>query len=246
MLADIYIPSTLSLASLTNPSQSQLEENLDDDDDDDGDSDDSDDSGDSISRDRRYSLVNAAKEDSLNVSVSVKTLCRPEKRNPNYSKIPFHDETLSGTIEIRCIAALKHIEEGLECLLCANEESSGRESRDERIKEDVQNVAKSFQPIPLHYESLKSHNDNLKNKTGNQTSSKPHVNDSNKMPVTSSNRCGPKGSWQSLFVEPLLRKASVAAYAMAQCISESKIGESFKYLQLSLVCYGECLNMSNN
>ena len=90
---------------------------------------------------------------------------------------------ISGTVAERCLAALDHVFQGLECLkyfpsaenLDKETKSSGDNETDTKTyQEEVQNVAKPFQAIPMPYVPLNQSVDDVKQTSDSSSSSPVH------------------------------------------------------------------------
>lgn len=175
--------------------------------------------------------------------VKVEALCLSEIGDRMFCQSDTNDPPISGTVEERCKAALSHVAQGLSCL----KEHISSKTCSSPKKEDVQKMAKSFEPIPLRYSPLNAAKDTTVGTS--KSGCKIHACDKKKggrLPMTTQRQewlCA--DSLLGCYARRLLLKASTTAYTFAAVLLKvGKVGSALKKIKLSLLCL-ECVESTD-
>ncbi|XP_046542341.1 erythroid differentiation-related factor 1-like [Haliotis rubra] len=153
------------------------------------------------------------------ISLGLKDLCRIDRTVRRAWRVP-RRHAIAGTVEERCRDALSYIRKGLDCL--------GRDLSNLKTKEphkscsivEEQATCNQSEAIPLHYEPLSKGEDKQ-----------------DSLQVTIAMPTDTKASWHQLSKSLLLRKGSMAYYALAkEHMSVQKYGHALKHVRFALHC----------
>ncbi|KAK7080720.1 Erythroid differentiation-related factor 1 [Halocaridina rubra] len=169
-------------------------------------------------------------------SIKVSSLCHPHisKSQSQYYKAP----PLLGTLEERCLNALSHVTDALQCLResrAREQEMSGAQRNKEspmcssRSPEQQEpKMARPFQPIPMPYSPLNSGNTNKSLVVATEKTKADQLTVS----VLSHQYC--VASWWDKLSVLLLRKAALVYLVLARSTFNSKrYGQSLRYIRFS-------------
>ncbi|XP_031843039.1 erythroid differentiation-related factor 1 isoform X2 [Nomia melanderi] len=164
MLSDLYIPSDTDPASPGLCDQSDEEDTQ---------------SESSANHDTEKDDEEVESEEAAIKSLTLANIKEHKDREePKYKPPP-----ISGIVEERCLAALEHVCQGLECLQYFPTEDSSDEERKKAEKEEKEkkeyeethlNMAKPLQAIPMPYTSLKDDKKETQSGNGSVTNSPSH------------------------------------------------------------------------
>ncbi|XP_076295316.1 erythroid differentiation-related factor 1 [Lasioglossum baleicum] len=165
MLSDLYIPSD------TDPASPGLSDQSDEDDTQ---------SESSTNHDNEKDEEEVDNEEAAIKSLTLANI----KEHKDCDEPKYKPPPISGTVEERCLAALEHVCQGLECLQYfpteedISEEERQRAEQEEKEKKEYEethlNLAKPFQAIPMTYSSLKDEKKENNSREGSVTTSPTH------------------------------------------------------------------------